>query len=355
MRKRIAKLHAFLTEQNLDCVLISKPENRRYFSGFTGSAGMLLIGRETNQLFTDFRYIEQATQQAPLCEIIRHAAEPLESVAKAAEQLGVVRVGFESDFATYDVYNKLKSFMKNTEWVPVAMDALRMVKDEEEINTVKKAVEIADKAFQQVLSVIKTGVTEWDIAVELEYQMHKLGSKKPAFDTIVASGKRGALPHGTATDKKVETGELITMDFGAVYEGYHSDMTRTVCVGRASDKQKEVYNTVLNAQLAGIRAVQPGFSGRDIDAVSRKIIEEAGYGQYFGHGLGHGVGLAIHEEPRLSPSSGAVVLEPGMLVTMEPGIYLPEWGGVRIEDIVLVSANGCEILTSSSKQLIELI
>ena len=353
IQKRLTNLHQLMEKHNLGGIIITKPENRRYFSGFTGSAGLLLVNRQSQKLITDFRYIEQAKQQAPLYQIVRHKASILDTLAENANKLGKVRIGFESDFVTWEIHRNLVNCLPNAELIPIQIDALRMIKDDNELTLLRKAVEIADSAFNQILSIIKPGVTELEIASELEYQMRKLGSAKPAFDTIVASGARGALPHGLASTKVIETGDFITIDFGAVYQGYYSDMTRTVVVGKATAKQREIYNIVLTAQLAGIKAVKTGKSGKDVDAVSRQIISDAGYGEYFGHGLGHGVGLVIHEDPRLSPSSNSILAE-GMIVSVEPGIYLPDWGGVRIEDLVVVSATGCTILTTSGKDLIEL-
>ncbi|MGL5514812.1 MAG: M24 family metallopeptidase, partial [Sporomusa sp.] len=263
------------------------------------------------------------------------------------------RIGFESDFVTWQVYQQLASCLPAIELVPVQLDCLRMIKDRQELALLTTAVEIADRAFDQALHMIKPGVTELEIAFELEYRMRKLGAEKPAFDTIVASGVRGSLPHGRASNKVIEAGELVTIDFGAVYQGYHSDMTRTVAVGKATDKQRDIYAVVLAAQLAGIGAVKAGKTGKEIDHIARQIITAAGYGEYFGHGLGHGVGLFIHEDPRLSPA-GDIKLAKGMVTSVEPGIYLPDWGGVRIEDLVVVTTAGCTVLTASSKDLIEL-
>lgn len=343
-----------MSEHGMQGILISKPENRRYFSGFSGSAGMLLISDHGSYLLTDFRYIEQAAAETQQYDIVRYTVNANEILAELAAKLDLTAIGFESDFATYDVFTKLTDCMPAVHLVPIQMDSLRMVKDAAEITSIKKAVEIADHAFSHVLSFIKPGMSEQAVALELEYHMGKLGSEKPAFDTIIASGKRGALPHGKASQKIIELGDFVTMDFGAVYQGYHSDITRTICVGTASDKQREIYDIVLAAQLAGVQAVQPGKTGKDIDAVSRKVIADAGFGENFGHGLGHGLGLNIHEEPRLSPGSGQMILRENMAVTVEPGIYLPEWGGVRIEDTVLVKADGCQILTASSKHLLEI-
>ncbi len=354
MEKRLKKLHTFMREHGLAGMIINKPENRRYFSGFTGSAGLLLISLKSQQLFTDFRYKEQATLQAGQYEVVQYTNNPYELLGKSAASTGLAKVGFESDFTTYDMYRKIAATLPQTKLEPVQIDWLRMTKDSAELLLIKKAVAIADQAFSAVLSVLQPGISEQGVALELEYQMRKLGAEKPAFDTIIASGIRGALPHGKASDKIIEVGDLVTMDFGAVYQGYHSDITRTVSIGQANPKQREIYNIVLAAQLAGVQAVQPGKMGMDVDAVSRKIITDAGYGNYFGHGLGHGVGLAIHEEPRLSQANTTTSLAEDMVVTIEPGIYLPNWGGVRIEDTVLVSATGCEVLTASSKKLIEI-
>ncbi len=354
MDRRIRKLREFMSEHGLQGMLISKPENRRYFSGFSGSTGILFISDTESKLLTDFRYVEQAAIQAKQYEILRYRTNPYELIAELGNRFDIRIIGFESDFVTYDVHSKMSEDMPNFHLLPVQIDALRMVKDLDEVASIKKAVEIADSAFLHILSFIKPGISEEAVALELEYQMKKLGAEKLAFDTIVASGKRGALPHGRATQKILEPGDLVTMDFGAVYAGYHSDITRTICIGTASERQREIYEVVLAAQLAGVQAVYPGKTGQEIDAVARKIIVDAGFGDYFGHGLGHSLGLAIHEDPRLSPANAQNVLMENMVVTVEPGIYLPDWGGIRIEDTVLVSTDGCQILTASSKHLIEI-
>lgn len=353
MSQRLTKLYNFLAERNLDGIIINKPENVTYFSGFTGDSGFLLINRDQKKLFTDFRYIEQAEKQAPEYDIVRIGAQPYEIVKATIHELGLKYIGFESDFVVYDLYSKLNAF-DNIDFMPQQLDTLRMIKDAVELDRIRKAVDIADQAFIHILSVIKPGVSEQEIAAELEYHMRKLGSEKAAFDTIVASGTRGALPHGIASAKKIETGDMVTMDYGAVYKGYHSDITRTVVVGKANARQKNIYQTVLTAQLTGVHKVKPGIHAAEVDSAARDIIGEAGYKEYFGHGLGHGVGLAIHEEPRLSPASTNVLLTENMVVTVEPGIYLPGWGGIRIEDTVVVAADGAQVLTSSSKELIEI-
>lgn len=354
MEKRIERLRGFMTQQGLHGMIITKPENRRYFSGFSGSAGMLVISEATSNLLTDFRYMEQAAAQATQYEILRYQVSANEILADLTGKLGITKIGFESDFVTYEMHSKLAQCIPNLTLVPVQVDALRMVKDASEIAAIEKAVAIADQAFTQILSFIKPGMSEQAVAVELEYYMGKFGSEKPAFETIMASGKRGALPHGRASQKIIELGDMVTMDFGAVYQGYHSDITRTICMGKATDRQREIYEIVRAAQLAGVKATRPGVLGKAVDDVSRKIITDAGFGEFFGHGLGHSLGLNIHEEPRLSQANTHTPLLENMLVTVEPGIYLPDWGGVRIEDTVLVSADGCRILTASSKHLIEI-
>ena len=354
MNARLSNLRDFLFKENLDAIVINKPENRRYFSGFTGTSGILLISAKTSDLITDFRYVEQATKQATCFKIIEHKQSIIEILAEVIQRNGFAKIGFEGDFFTYNEFAQLAKVTHDIQLKPVELDALRSVKDKLEIDDLKKAVEISDKAFEYILSFIKPGISELEVAVELENYMRKLGSQKPAFDTIVASGIRSSLPHGVASEKKIDDGDFVTMDFGAVFNGYHSDITRTVCVGKATAKQKDIYQLVLDAHLAGEAAISIHKTGKEIDNKVRQIIINAGYGKYFGHGLGPGVGLAIHEFPRLSPLSTCGKLRENMVVTVEPGVYLPNWGGVRIEDTVVVTANGCEVLTKSSKHLIEL-
>ncbi|WP_110953179.1 M24 family metallopeptidase [Anaerosinus massiliensis] len=354
MEARLAQLRRFLEKQELDAVIIHKFENISYFSGFSGTSGIVIVTRASAKLITDFRYVEQAVKEAVLFEIVEHKKSILAQVSEEIAHESITRVGFEGDSVTYNEFSILKQHLKNIKLKAVGLDQLRSIKDSVEIKKVKKAVAISDAAFDYIVTIIKPGVSEIMIAAELEMRMRKLGSSKPAFDTIVASGHRGSLPHGLATDKILAEGELVTMDFGAVYEGYHSDITRTVCVGKANNRQREIYRIVLESQLLGVKSVKAGKSGKEVDTIVRRFIMEAGYGKFFGHGLGHGVGLAIHELPRLSPSSSSDQLEENMIVTVEPGIYIPEFGGVRIEDTVVVTSAGCDVLTSSSKQLIEI-
>lgn len=357
MENRIFRLREFLKRQNCDSVIINKEENLHYFSGFTGDDTILIITLNDCYLVTDSRYIEQAKQQTNFA-VFEQKTGLLAKTAQMIEEMGLLSVAFEGNALKYNAYAKLKDCLKDTDVdfsTSVDLDELRIIKDDDEIELIKKAIWISDEAYSHILKYAKAGMSENDIACELETVMRRLGSQRPAFTTIVASGVRGALPHGTATDKLINDGEFVTIDFGAVYKGYHSDITRTFCIGQASDKQREIYDVVLNAQLLGLKEIAPGKSGREVDAPVRDYIKNAGYGQYFGHGLGHGVGLEIHELPRLSPLSPTARLEKNMLVTDEPGIYLPDFGGVRIEDTVLVTADGCQPLTQSDKRLIEIM
>lgn len=353
---RLTALRSLLAEKNLDGVIVTKYVNLHYFSGFRGDDTTLVITKDKALLVTDNRYTEQAQKQAPLFEVVEHRHGLIKKTAELVKKLGCRRVGFEGNAILYDVYAGLASLLDGVEFrTPLNLDALRQIKDEEEIGYIRKACEFADKAFEDIVKFIKPGMTEIAVAARLEQVMREAGSEKPSFDTIVASGLRGSMPHGTATEKLIEEGDFVTMDYGAKYQGYCSDITRTVCVGRASDRQREVYNAVLGTQKMVLEAIAPGKSGKEIDAASRAFLKKYDLAQYFGHGLGHSLGLEIHEEPRLSPSSTCEHLQPGMLITDEPGVYLPGWGGLRIEDTVLVTKTGSERLTKSNKELVEIL
>ena len=354
-KNRLHHLREFLHDQGLDGVVISKLENLHYFSGFTGDDSMLVIGMNTAQLVTDFRYVEQAQQEAPDFCVRRQENGLLRRVGELINEEGMQKVGFEGKNLCFDWHGKIKGFLHDVDFsTSISLDALRQVKSAEELACIRKAMAIGDEAFDYICTYIRPGIAENDVAAALENVMRAKGSQCPSFATIVASGKRGSLPHGTATEKLINVGEFVTMDYGAVYKGYHSDMTRTVCVGSADEKQRKIYDLVLRGQRLGVSLVKPGASGKAVDGAVRQLFKQAGYDKYFGHGLGHSVGLEIHEEPRLSPSSTCEALEENMLVTVEPGIYIPDWGGVRIEDTVAVTREGCEILTHSPKELIEL-
>ncbi len=335
-----------------DMVYISSPENLQYYSGFTGGEAWLVLTEGERLLFTDSRYLVQAAEESPDFMVIDIAKTRAETYLK--EHMPAV-LGYEEDFMTAKSYDALKGALEKTEWLPLSETILhqRAVKDETELKLTKEAARLADEAFANVLSKICVGMSENDVAMELEWYMRKNGASAPSFPIVCASGYRSAMPHGVASDKQLEKGDFLTMDFGCFVDGYASDMTRTVVLGKASDEQKRVYNTVLSAQQAAVLSVKAGKTGKETDAVAREIIKEAGYGEYFGHALGHGTGLMIHERPVLSPRSEEILV-PNMLVTVEPGIYIENFGGVRIEDLVIVTEKGCENLTSATKELLEL-
>jgi Xaa-Pro aminopeptidase len=335
-----------------DALLVARPENRRYVTGFTGSAGLVVVTPSQALLAVDFRYYDQAEAQAPACRVIRGGADPATALADAVKTLAPARIGFESEFVPYAQVERLRERFAPAELVPLAdVDRIRWVKDDAEIAAIARAGEIADAAFERLLEVLRPGMTERDAALELEIAVRRSGGERLAFDTVLASGPRGALPHGRATDRVMGRGEFVTVDFGAVFDGYVSDCTRTVALGTVDARQREVYDLVLAAQRRALEAVRPGVACRDVDAAGRAVIASAGFGEAFGHAMGHGIGLDVHEGPPVSPRTDAI-LEAGMVVTIEPGIYLPGWGGVRIEDAVVVADGAARILTRLSKNLI---
>jgi Xaa-Pro aminopeptidase len=356
MEKRLAKLRERLAANNLDAAFLYSKENRRYISGFTGTTGYVVVTAKKAYFITDFRYKDQAQEQCNGFEVVIHGSSTLmDEIKNALQSNNVKRLGIEDNFMTVAMYETLRNKLEGIEIAPLKdmLEVIRMIKDADEVANIQKAADIADKAFNHVLGFIKPGVTEKEVALELEFAMKKNGATDLSFESIVASGVRSSLPHGVFTDKVINNGEFLTLDFGCVYNGYCSDMTRTVFVGKADEKQKKIYNIVLEAQEKALKQFKPGLTGKDVDKVARDIIAAAGYGENFGHGLGHGVGLAVHEEPRISPL-GDRTLEPGMIVTDEPGIYISEYGGVRIEDLLLITEDGCRVLSKSPKHLIEL-
>jgi Xaa-Pro aminopeptidase len=354
MEQRLLRLRNRFDEVGIDALLVFTPENRRYLSGFTGSSGYLVITREEAVLFTDFRYMEQAGKQAPDFRIVKHGSKPFDDIVTFVHKLGVQSLGFEQDHVTYATYKRVLDLLEHVQFVPTSglVEHLRRFKDPSEIEIIREAAKIADATFSHILHFLRPGVTEREIALEMEIFMRKNGATGSSFDTIVASGVRSSLPHGVASDKVLEKGDFVTLDFGAYYKGYCSDLTRTVSLGRPRDERlKEIYEIVLESQKHALAHIKPGMSGKEADALSRDLIEAKGYGDHFGHSLGHGIGLAVHEEPRLSKLSEDQ-LEPGMVVTVEPGIYIPNVGGVRIEDDVVITENGIELLTHSPKELL---
>ncbi|MFN3649348.1 MAG: M24 family metallopeptidase [Armatimonadota bacterium] len=356
MTPRLQRLRQVLAEKELRGALITDAGHVGYLSGFTGSTAALLVLPERAVFITDSRYTAQAARECPGFELAQTSSGGTyqDAIAEKAKELGATELAIEGDLVTVSQLEKLKEKLEGVELKPVEglVAELRRIKDAEELASIRVACGIVDRSFEFILGLLRPGVSEREIAIELEYFMKKSGSEKEAFDTIVASGHRSALPHGRASEKLLEAGDFITFDFGARVGGYHSDLTRTVVLGSATERQREVYGVVLEAQLAALDAIRAGAEGKAVDAVAREIIAGRGFGENFGHGLGHGLGRHVHDHPALSPLS-TVTLEPGMVVTVEPGVYLDGWGGVRIEDDVVVTETGCEILTSAPKQLIE--
>jgi Xaa-Pro aminopeptidase len=350
---KLEKMRNRLKELDVDAILITSSYNRRYMTGFTGSSGVAVITDSHAVFITDFRYTEQAAKQIEGFEIVQHKGPILEEVAAQAAKLSIKRLGFEQDDLSFAAYSAYKAELKEIEFVPVseAVEKLRLIKSAAEIKILKEAAEIADAAFKHILTFIRPGMKEIEVANELEFFMRKQGAVSSSFDIIAASGYRSALPHGVASEKEIEKGDFVTLDFGAYYKGYCSDITRTIAVGDPSDELKKIYSIVLEAQLRGMNGIKAGMTGKEADALTRDYISENGYGEYFGHSTGHGLGMEVHEGPSLSVKS-ETVLEPGMIVTVEPGIYIPKLGGVRIEDDTVVKEGGNESLTHSPKELI---
>lgn len=346
--KRINKLRQYLDNIKADAVIINNPENVYYLSGFTGYGdGSLLISCDEAYLFTDSRYEIQASCEAPLFEVKMMRVPSGEEFIQFVKSKKYNVIAFEDDYVSYSFWKVLNdkfSFCKIINLGEILSD-LRMIKDEHEINLIKKACEIAGDAFLEMKNLIVPGVTENDIAAELEFRMKKRGSSKTSFDTIIASGYRAAMPHGTASDKRILPGESVICDFGAVYNGYCSDMTRTVFTdGKVDNKLIEIYDVVKEAHDLAIRSFKIGMTGRELDMIARDYIESFGYVREFGHSLGHGIGVEVHEAPSVSRVYKKV-LEKGMVFSIEPGVYLEGLGGVRIEDLVLVTDSGLEVIT----------
>ena len=353
---RFDKIAAKLQEYDLDAMMITSEPNRLYATGFHSTAGMAVVTRDGSYFFTDSRYIEAASKKITGGEIRENTRENtmMKLAGEVIARHGVKRMGFEESYSTVEEYDAWKGQLA-CELVPATkliMD-LRSVKDQAEIDSLIAAQRIAERALVETLNYIRAGRTEQEIAAFLQYQMLLGGAEKMSFEPIVVSGANSSMPHGVPTAKPVEDGDFLTMDFGCVYNGYCSDMTRTVAVGHVTEEMDKVYHTVLNAQLAGIAAARAGVTGRAVHEAAAKVIGDAGYGPYFGHGFGHGVGLEIHEAPVASPR-GEAPLPAGSIVTAEPGIYLPGKFGVRIEDMLYVIEDGCIDLTDASKQLIVL-
>lgn len=355
--ERLKRTREILEQLQLNAILVTSPYNMRYISGFAGGEGLLYITREKSILFTDSRYTIQARAESKTFTVVESASQSktVEKLKVLFEEDKIESVGLEDEVLTYKEARSYMDISDKIHWVGLGtrLEELRIIKTEDELQKLEKAEGIGDAAFSHILTVIKPGITELEIAAELEYFMKKNGALKTSFDTIIASGIHSSMPHAIPTTKKIELGDFVTMDFGCMVDGYCSDMTRTIVVGKANEKQKEIYNVVLKAQLESLEAVKAGVKGSKVDAVARKIIGDAGYGDCFGHGLGHSVGLFIHENPRFSPTCDETI-QANTIMTVEPGIYVDGFGGVRIEDMIVVTKDGYRNFAHSEKNLIEL-
>ena len=352
--KRLQKLRTSIAEKGLDALLLSQPENLRYLAGFTGSSGWLLISGQNAILATDFRYVEQAKGESPDFEIIRIKQELRDWLPSLVSDLGWHKLGFEANFISYNSYHKLSEAIKtkqvSLELVPTTgiIEQLRSIKEPEELRSITKAVELADAAFEQAKALIHPGITEKEVAWEIEKILRQEGSEGMPFEIIVASGPNSALPHVRPTEKTIRSGEPVLIDMGARIGGYCSDFSRTLFLGKADKTFQEIYNIVLKAQATAMEGIESGMDASQADRLARSVVAQAGYGDAFGHGLGHGVGLAVHEFPTLGPSSSDSLAD-GMVFTIEPGIYLVGQGGVRIEDIVVLENGKARVLTRAEK------
>lgn len=353
---KFEKLFSLLPE-SIDCALITSDVNRRYFSGMKSSAGVIAAFREKAYLIIDFRYYEKASKTVDACDVVLQE-KLFSQINDLLKKHGAKKAAVEANSMTLSEFEGYKSGLAGTELdgsgtLSKAIEKMRGQKSPDEIEKIKKAQEIAEEAFENLLNHICEGKTERELALLLDGFMLKNGAEAISFDTIALSGANTSLPHGVPSDREIRKGDFLLFDFGAVYDGYHSDMTRTVCLGNPSEEMQKVYDIVLKAQLEALNAAKAGMKCSELDKIARDIISNAGYGENFGHSLGHGVGLEIHEFPTASPKS-ETVLEENMVVTVEPGIYLPGKFGVRIEDFAVITGDGCINLTNTSKNFVRL-
>lgn len=353
MKKRIKRLWKMIRHAGVDGIMITSNEMIRYLTGFTGSESILLIGTQDVRLVVDSRYTEQAGQECRGVEITENARK-MDGAVQSLSEMGWKKIGFDPEKITVWQKKQIEQggLFELIE-LPNCIHSIRSKKDVLELKFMRKAAAIASDAFLEVISAVRAGQTEKDVALQLEYVTRQRGAEAVSFPIIVVSGVRGALPHGRASGKKIEKGELVTIDFGSVYKGYCSDETCTVVVGRPGSRQRKIYQVVKNAHDEAISIIRQGIKVKEIDAAARKVVAKAGLGRYFRHGTGHGVGLAVHEEPRIAAEQETRV-EKDMVFTIEPGVYIPGWGGVRIEDMVRVTNGGCELLSSVGKDLLSI-
>ena len=346
-----------LQKRNHSAFVVMKPQNVRYLSGFTGDSTWLLLTDKENFLLTDSRYTEQARAECPGWQIVETKAGLAASLKSCCEELDLRDLAFDYNYVTVELHKRLSISLGQRLTLRGEQDpcyALRQIKDDRELGAIERAAAVADEALTQLRPRIKPGVSERELAWELNYLLCKLGGDGPAFDTIIAAGPQGALPHARPTDYRLRTGDMVTIDFGAVVEGYCSDCTRTFVLGKPDKLQTERYQAVLEAQALALSGIKPGVTMRSADRFARDSLTKAGYGDYFGHGLGHSFGLEIHEEPRFSPLADDAPLLEGMVMTVEPGLYIPGWGGLRIEDDVAVTRDAIKTLTGYPKTLEEM-
>lgn len=347
---RIARLRRLMSGGGLDSLLVTRREDVRYLSGFTGSSGSLLVSSGRSYLITDFRYMVQARRETTGIKILVQKKDHFTAIRDAAARMDIGILWFDESALTVEWLRKLKKQGIKLKGHPDLVKTLRQRKDKQELANIRLAVRRAEQAFRELAADIVPDATERGLGLKLDCLMREKGSRKAAFDTIVASGVHGAMPHASVTNRSIKKGDLVTFDFGAEANGYYSDLTRTYCVGRPSTRQREVHDLVLRAQSAAIRSIRVAVSCKTVDDAAREVIKQAGYGRHFGHGTGHGIGLMVHEGPSVSPLSRDA-LEKDMVFTIEPGIYIPGWGGVRIEDMVQVTKTGASVLTTLPKEI----
>jgi Xaa-Pro aminopeptidase len=353
-QERVDRVSNLLVDKDLDAFIIKGMDNIFYLTGFRGSEGTLIVTRGDTLLLTDFRYITYAEEAVKDIKILELSGKK-NTIEEICKKYNINKMGFDSPHTTYSVYNRWKNTAKKVDFIPMdnELEGIRKRKEPGEIDAILKAVRISTEAFIDVFEKIRPGKTEKEIANEIDYTMRKLGADCPSFDTIVASGERAALPHAFPSDKEIKEGEMVIVDFGAQVDGYCSDETCTFSVGEPNEKLKEIFSIVDEARKLGLKKARSGVPVKDLDMTVRGFIDDAGYGEYFRHGSGHGIGIAVHEVPAINTTSEGV-LEENMVITIEPGIYLPHVGGVRLEDMALITENGAKVLTSIRKDMLNI-
>ncbi|MBM2839697.1 MAG: Aminopeptidase family protein [Bacteroidetes bacterium] len=353
IRRRVALLRESMEREGLDAFIVSSMPNIRYLTGFSGTSGLCIVRGNESFFLTDGRYVIQSKMEVKQWKRLIVSDGLLEEVARRKLLKRCRRVGFESQAVTYAQYRAMRKLVGAVSFVSTKdiVENIALVKDKQELDTIREAVRTSDRVFHDVLRSIMPGVAELDIAAEISYLHKKYGAEKDAFDPIVASGERGSLPHARASTKRIRNGEMVTLDFGCTVRGYNSDITRTVAVGKASARARKVYEVVRRAQFEAVQAAKADMLAKDLDGVARGWIQKKGYGKYFNHSLGHGLGLQVHERPRVSFLSKERLKE-GSVITVEPGVYIPGFGGVRIEDDIVLTSNGCEVLNTAPKEFL---